>query len=173
MTAFNRLSHTLYYFLVGLVNATVGIVEDVIWERGAEKTNLPCAVLLSCLDYNGPTLWRTEPRPDFPRGVPVIPITPIKTSFESQSQQLARTQLPLRLAWSVTVHKSQGLTLPRIRLGLGKSEFSSGLTFVALSRAKSLDGLLFVQPLHFDRVKKLGGKFLQLRLQDEARRYNR
>ena len=47
-------------------------------------------------------------------------------------------QLLLRLAWAVTVHKSQGLTLSRIRIGLGKSEFCSGLTFVAFSRVKNL-----------------------------------
>jgi hypothetical protein len=66
----------------------------------------------------------------------------------------------------VTVHKSQGLTLPRIRLGLGTKEFSCGLTFVALSRVPSLNGLLYIEKLDWERVKKLGGKFLQLRLED-------
>jgi hypothetical protein len=46
---------------------------------------------------------------------------------------MARTLLPLRLAWAVTVPKSQGLTLPR-----GTKEFSCGLTFVVLSRVTSL-----------------------------------
>jgi hypothetical protein len=71
----------------------------------------------------------------------------------------------------VTVHKSQGLTLPRIRLGLGKKEVSSGLTSVALSRVTSLSSLLFIEKLDWERVKKLGGKFLQLRLEDLARTY--
>jgi len=153
------------------VNATVGVIEDIVWECGAERSHLPLAVLVSCKDYKGPTLWHTEPREGFPQGIPIVPITPLKTSFESQSRPMARTQLPLRLAWAVTVHKSQGLTLPRIRLGLGKKEFSCGLTFVALSRVTSLDGLLFIEKLNWERVKNLGGKFLQLRLQDLARRY--
>lgn len=157
--------------LTGLVNATVGVVEDIIWEPRAQSSDLPLAVLVSCTQYNGPTLWRTEPRERFPQGVPIIPITPLKTYFESQTRPMSRTQLPLRLAWAVTVHKSQGLTLPRIRLGLGKKEFSCGLTFVALSRVSSLDGILFIDNFDWNRVKKLGGKFLQLRLQDFARRY--
>ena len=95
-------------------------------------------------------------------------VTLMKTSFESQSRPKARTQLPLRLARAVTVHKSQGLTLPRIRLGLGKKEFPCGLTFVALFRVTSLDRLLFIEKLNWERVKNLGGKFLQLRLQDLA-----
>jgi len=67
---------------------------------------------------------------------------------------MARTQLPLRLlAWAVTARKSQGLTLPRIRLGLGPKEFSCGLTFLALSRITSLKGLLFIEKLDWERVK--------------------
>jgi hypothetical protein len=50
-------------------------------------------------------------------------------------------------------------------------EFSCGLTFVVLSRVTSLSGLLFIEKLHWERVKKLGSKFLHLRLEDLARRY--
>jgi ATP-dependent exoDNAse (exonuclease V) alpha subunit len=69
---------------------------------------------------------------------------------------MARTQLHLRLAWAVimTVHKSQGLTLPRIRLELVTKDFSCGLTFVALSRVPSLDDLLYIEKLVWERVKK-------------------
>ena len=134
----------------GLINATIGIVKDIVWEPGAESSHLPLAVLLSCKEYSGATLWRTHPQEGFPEGIPILLITPLKTSFESQSQPMPRTQLPLRLAWAVTVHKAQGLTLLRIRLGLGHKEFSCGLTFVALSRVTSLDGLLFIEKLDWE-----------------------
>jgi hypothetical protein len=56
--------------------------------------------------------------------------------------------------------------MPTIRLGLGTKEFSCGLTFVALSRVTtSLNGLLFIEKVDWEQVKKLGGKFLQLRLE--------
>jgi hypothetical protein len=102
-----------------------------------------------------------EPRPDFPTGIPIVPVTPLKTTFELNGKTLSRTQLPLRLAWAVTVHKSQGLTLDKIKLGLGKKEFSTGLTFVALSRVRTADGIIIVDRLDFSRVQKLGGKHLQ------------
>lgn len=51
------------------------------------------------------------------------------------------TQYPLRLAWAVTVHKSQGRTYGSITVDMGDGAFAHGQTYVALSRCKSLEGL--------------------------------
>lgn len=57
------------------------------------------------------------------------------------------TQFPLRLAWAVTIHKSQGKTYDQAVIDLGSGAFAPGQTYVALSRLTSLDGLYLSRPL--------------------------
>lgn len=56
-------------------------------------------------------------------------------------------QYPLRLAWALTVHKSQGLTFNKVIIDLGRGAFSSGQSYVALSRCTGLEGLTLKSPL--------------------------
>ncbi|MFA5994118.1 MAG: PIF1 family DEAD/DEAH box helicase [Parcubacteria group bacterium] len=70
-----------------------------------------------------------------------ITVLPEKWSIEEDDVLLASvTQMPLRLAWAITVHKSQGMTLDAVEIDLSKS-FEYGMGYVALSRVRTLDGI--------------------------------
>ncbi|HBR15331.1 MAG TPA: AAA family ATPase [Candidatus Omnitrophica bacterium] len=59
----------------------------------------------------------------------------------------AFTQYPLRLAWAITIHKSQGKTFSKVIIDIGYGTFSHGQMYVALSRCRTLDGIVLKKPI--------------------------
>ena len=128
---------------VGLVNGAMGTIEAICYRNGGPP-NLPLDVMVKFDHYTGPTLHDGT-----------VPIIPIRRTWSNSGVQCSRLQLPLRLAWAVTIHKSQGLTLDKVVIDVGKKEFSCGLTFVACSRVRQLTDLLFSPPFPFQRLSAL------------------
>ena len=139
---------------VGLVNGTMGEVVSIYWgnamsmdETGTEHS-MPKAILVRFPDYTGPRFPWGHDDPEWDNVLPITPRTVVFNKSQSNTT-CTRSQFPLALAWAVTVHKSQGMSIgpgqvwKRVLLDLGNRELSSGLTFVALSRAMTLDCILF------------------------------
>ncbi len=73
---------------------------------------------------------------------------------EIQSQSVGSfTQYPFRLAWAVTIHKSQGKTFDRVAIDLGQGAFASGQVYVALSRCRTLEGITLQTPIQRRHIK--------------------
>lgn len=80
-------------------------------------------------------------------------MTPEVWEYDSTDETIlaTRTQVPLRLAWAMTVHKSQGMTIDYLEVDM-KNTFAYGQAYVALSRARTLDGLC-VRNFHPSHVR--------------------
>ena len=108
----------------GLMNGTMGRVVDIIYLNGRAPPQVPDYVIVECPQatvpgFNGkPHHVAIEPQ--------TVPIDGRKDT---------RRQIPLRLAWAITIHKSQGMTikqgqvLTKSVIDLGDREFQSGLSF--------------------------------------------
>ena len=136
----------------------MGTVAAICYRSGGPP-DLPVAVMVHFDTYSGPTLRDGT-----------VPITPIRRTWSTSAGQCSLLQLPLKLAWSVTIHKSQGLTLDKVVINVGKREFSSGLTFVACSRVHRLQDLLFNPPFPYQRLAHLSHNQRLLERQQEDHR---
>lgn len=129
----------------GLTNGSLGTVYGVLYSPDSQgPPDLPLAVLVQFDGYVGPP---------FLPGVPgLVPVPTRTTKWEKKvGQPCSRTQVPLCLSFAITIHKSQGWTCEKVRLDLGTAEHSLGIAFVAISRAKSLAGIMF-QPEETDSL---------------------
>ncbi|XP_026331489.1 ATP-dependent DNA helicase PIF1-like [Hyposmocoma kahamanoa] len=124
----------------GLVNGAMGIVKKIIWPAlrrdQMEEGELPEAVLIK---FDDATIGLRMKDDDG-----CVAVSPVCTKFQAQKGygDVERRMLPLILSWAVTVHKLQGTTLDKAVIDLGKKNFAKGQIYVALSRVKTLEGIV-------------------------------
>ena len=130
---------------IGLCNGSMGTVIDIIYKEGQCPPSLPiCVIFKFDTGYSGPSFIAETPN--------TVPIPPVVSVSDSMGSTYERQQLPLKLAWAITIHKSQGLTLDRAWVDLGETEATAGLTYVAISRVRTLQHLV-IEQMTLERLK--------------------
>lgn len=149
----------------GLVNGSIGTIYDFAWRTGADTTTQPPSVVLIKFDqYVGPPCF------DDPELAGVVPIFRSKRDFLRGNTNCTRTQFPLTIAYAITVHKSQGATLDRAVLDISDRDFTAGLTYVAISRVKALQGVMFDSTFDLQALRIQANANHAARAEDIARR---
>lgn len=133
------------------VNGTIGIIEG--WDKGTETLHIITDDGRHC-DVQR-ELWRN-----------------IKYTYDEKEKVIKEEELgsyiqfPIKLAWAITIHKSQGLTFNRVVIDLTGGAFAGGQTYVALSRCTSLDGISLNRTINRSDI------FVRPEISNFAKRFN-
>lgn len=131
----------------GLVNGTLGNVRDILFKPGERPPCLPLVILVQFDNYEGP----------FIRGN-CFPVLPQTVNWRESGVDCTRRQFPLSVAYAITIHKSQGLTLDLAIVDIGPKESAAGMSYVALSRVRRLEDLMIPGcGIHFNRLSMIAG----------------
>ncbi|KAK3919256.1 ATP-dependent DNA helicase [Frankliniella fusca] len=114
----------------GLVNGCIGYVEDVLYCNEIDE-EYPSIIMVKFDSYFGPTLSNG-----------CVPITRITRSWTVNNIHCTRYQFPLTLAYAITIHKSQGLTLSKCVLHFDCAEIMSGIFYVSMYRVREKTDLM-------------------------------
>ena len=105
-----------------LCTGATGTVVHLIFQNNHQPPDLPIAVVVRFENYTGPVFDENLPS--------CVPICSITVSSQTKAGFHERQQLPLRLAWALTIQKSQGMTLTKVWIDTGKTERTAGVSFV-------------------------------------------
>jgi len=129
----------------GLVNGTLGTVRDIVYRGNEVPPSLPYILLVEFDGYEGPFICDR-----------LFPLKPSKSNWKDHGVDCTRKQFPINLAYALTVHKAQGLTLDKAIVDIGNREAAAGLTYVALSRVRGIEDLLLMKPFDYPRLEMIG-----------------
>jgi hypothetical protein len=100
----------------------------------------------------------------------LVPIF-FKRDWNKGTVHCTRTQFPLTIAYAITIHKSEGLSVDRAVLNPSKKkDFAPGLTYVAISRVRLLPSIMFEEPFDFKRLKSSTSDIIIIRATNTAKR---
>jgi ATP-dependent DNA helicase PIF1 len=104
----------------GLVNGAFGTAHDIIWKEGDSEARYraPFALLVKFDNCTGPEFLRTG------NGDILVPIFKSTREFFRDRIPCTRTQFPITLAYAITIHKAQGMTVPRAVLNITARGFA-------------------------------------------------
>ncbi|XP_054287499.1 ATP-dependent DNA helicase PIF6-like [Macrosteles quadrilineatus] len=104
--------------------------------------DFPICILVHFDGYEGPT---------FNGSLPILPLT---VGYRKNNVSCTRRQFPLQVVYGITAHKAQGMTVDKAVVDIGTTEFALGLTYVAMSRVRSIEGLIIEPGFSQDRLLK-------------------